>query len=115
MNDKGQALIEFVLIAPVFLLIFVALIDIGNIYLKKYELSNNLSVVSEYYENDEKEEMNAFLAKEEIIFNEKNHDSFITLQLEKNVDINAPILSNVIGKKFKITVSKNIYNEGQNG
>ena len=36
MNKKGQALVEFILILPVLLLILMAMIDIGNIFLKKY-------------------------------------------------------------------------------
>ena len=42
MNKKGQALVEFILILPVLLLILMAMIDIGNIFLKKYELENSL-------------------------------------------------------------------------
>ena len=38
MNKKGQALVEFILILPVLLLIAMAMIDIGNIFLKKYDL-----------------------------------------------------------------------------
>ena len=41
MNNKGQALVEFIIVAPILLLIFVALIDIGNIFLKKYDLNND--------------------------------------------------------------------------
>ena len=39
MNKKGQALIEFILIMPIFLILIMSLIDVGNIYIKKYELN----------------------------------------------------------------------------
>ena len=41
MNRKGQALIEFVLILPVFLLILFVIVDFGNIFHSKYELQNS--------------------------------------------------------------------------
>ena len=47
MNKKGQALIEFILILPIILLILVYLIDIGHIFMQKYDLNNSLETVSE--------------------------------------------------------------------
>ena len=41
MNRKGQALVEFVLILPIFILILFAVIDFGMILNKKNELENN--------------------------------------------------------------------------
>ena len=40
MNRKGQALIEFVLILPIFILILFATVDFGLILSKKNELEN---------------------------------------------------------------------------
>ena len=42
MNKKGQALVEFILILPVLLLIIIGMIDIGNIFLSKYDLNKDL-------------------------------------------------------------------------
>ena len=41
MNRKGQALVEFVLILPVFILILFAIVDFGTILSKKNELEND--------------------------------------------------------------------------
>lgn len=114
MNNKGQALVEFILIAPILLLILIALVDIGNIFIKKYELADDLSTVSTMYQNNEKKELAAYVSKEEITFTEKDNNNFVTLTLEKKVPVNAPILSNVLGKNFIINVSKNIYKEANN-
>lgn len=111
MNNKGQALVEFILVVPVLLLIFISLVDVGNIFIKKYDLSNDLSVVSELYENGEKEKLLAYAAKEDAKFSENENNNFITISLEKQVPINAPILSNVLGKYYKIIVSKTMYKE----
>ncbi len=111
MNDKGQALIEFILVAPILLLIFVALIDIGNIFIKKYELNNDLSVVAELYENNQEKELAAYVAKEGITYKAESNGNFVTLTLEEKVFVSAPILSNILGGDFTITTSKNIYKE----
>lgn len=111
MNNKGQALVEFILVSPVLLLIFISLVDIGNIFIKKYDLSNDMTVVSELYEDGEKEKLLAYTARENIKYKENEDGEFMTISLEKQVPINAPILSNVLGKNFKIVVSKSIYKE----
>ena len=115
MNNKGQALIEFILIVPVLILIFLALVDIGNIFLKKYELNDNLETVATLYENKEMEKLNNFVNVQNITFKESKNNDLINLTVTKNVKVSAPILSNVLGKKFKIEASKNIYSEEAHG
>jgi len=39
-NNKGQALVEFIIILPIFLLLIISIIDFGNIISKKYSLEN---------------------------------------------------------------------------
>ena len=40
MNRKGQALVEFVLILPIFIMILFSIVDFGMIFNKKNELEN---------------------------------------------------------------------------
>lgn len=40
MNKKGQALIEFVLILPIFLMILFVIVDFGNLLYSKNKLQN---------------------------------------------------------------------------
>ena len=37
-NKKGQALVEFVVIMPIFIMLLISIIDLGNIIYKKYHL-----------------------------------------------------------------------------
>jgi len=48
LNNKGQSLILFVLVLPIFLLIFVLVIDIGNVINLKQELDNINKIVLDY-------------------------------------------------------------------
>ncbi|MBR3362352.1 MAG: pilus assembly protein [Bacilli bacterium] len=114
MNKKGQALIEFILILPIILIILVYLIDIGNIFVQKYNLNNSLETISELYQNKKLKEVHAYVAKEELNFEETNANDLITLKLTKKIKTNAPGLSKILGKNYKIETSKTIYKENQN-
>ncbi len=109
MKEKGQALIEFILILPIILLVFVALIDIGNIFLQKYNLNDSLEIVTELYQNDKQKELKAYVANENLIYDESKNGDMIKLTLKKKISINAPGLNNVLGKEYTAEASKSIY------
>ena len=109
MKDKGQALIEFILILPILILILVSLIDIGNIFLQKYSLNNSLETAVLLYQNDKEKELKAYVAKENLKYIEDKNGDMVTITLEKNIKINAPGLSNVLGKNYKANATKTFY------
>ena len=49
MKKKGQALVEFVLVFPIFLLIVTTIIELGSINYQRYKLEDNLDTVCEMY------------------------------------------------------------------
>ncbi len=106
MNRKGQALAEFVLVLPVLLIITISLVDIGSIYIKKYELNKDLEIISDYYESDKTQELYAYAAMEGIDFSLEDRGNIKVLKVKKNVKINAPILSSIIGKNYTIEADK---------
>ena len=117
MNKKGQALVEFILILPVLLLILMAIIDVGNIFLTKYTLNNDLDNVTTLYQNNDIKDLGVYLASENLTLTDKSLNGMTTLTLKKNIEINAPILSNILGKNYEIETSKVIYDDlgGING
>ena len=114
MKEKGQALVEFILILPILLLIFISLIDIGNIFIQKYELNNSLETVTELYQNNKETELKAYIANEEINLEKKSSGEITTLTLTKNIKVTAPVLSNILGKNYKIKTERTIYKENTN-
>lgn len=112
MNKKGQALIEFILILPFLLLIIMALIDIGNIFLKQYEINQDVQTVANLYENGENKKMALYIAKENLLYEEDINGNMTTITVNKDIEITTPILSNVLGKQYKIKASKTVYNLG---
>lgn len=111
MNKKGQALVEFILILPVLLIILMTLIDVGNIFLNKYELNKSLDTITTFYQNGNKKELLAYSANEDIIFSESLNNHMTVLTIKKDIEINTPILSNIIGKKYTIESTRAIYGE----
>lgn len=109
MNKKGQALVEFILILPVLLLIIIGMIDIGNIFLSKYDLNKDLENVVNLYQNGEKKELGVYLAKENLFLDENKKNGMITLTIKKDIEINTPGLSNILGKNYEIKTSKTFY------
>lgn len=51
MNNRGQALVEFVLILPVFLMILFVIFDFGNILNNKSSLENDSADIVDMYKN----------------------------------------------------------------
>lgn len=115
MNKKGQALIEFILIMPLLLIILMSLIDVGNIFLNKYELGKDLETIEQLYQKGDKKELLAYAANEDITFEEEGQNDMVTLKVKKQVNITAPMLTNILGKKYTIEDSKTIYGEENNG
>lgn len=108
-NNKGQALIEFVLILPVLLIVIISIVDLGNIMLKKYALESDLDIVSDLYKNNE--DYNSYLSKKEITIKTTDIGEYTTIELNKNIKVISPVLVPIYGSNYKISVEKSVINE----
>ncbi len=109
MDKKGQALVEFILIMPVFLFILLALIDFGNIYHQKYKLENDLDFITNLYHDKQMEEIDAYAQKNEIDISYQTDDEFIKIELSKKVNIVTPGLNLILQDPYYITVDRYVY------
>ena len=101
LNNKGQVLVMFVLLIPIFLLVLVLIVDISNLYIKKDELNNiNYLVIDTILDK----KINDLEIKDLILKNDKdiiiNHininDNVVEISLEKEYN---GIFSHLVGKK----------------
>lgn len=110
-NKKGQALVEFILIAPIFLLMIMSMIDIGNVIYIKYDLENELDYIVDLYRNNKLDEINYYSNNNEFIVNITQANEMTTIELNKNINIYTPFLNVVMSNPYKITVDRVIYSE----
>ena len=110
-NVKGQALVEFIIIAPIFIMMIMAVIDIGNVIYKKYNLENDLDYIVDLYRDNKITEINNYSANYDFGVYINGNDEFITIELSKEVAIYTPILNIIMGNPYEITVDRVIYVE----
>lgn len=109
MNRKGQALVEFVLILPVFLLILFAVVDFGMILSKKNELENiSVDVVSMIKNNDNIIDINNHYPDTTIEVKEEGE--YIRVIIYEEIDVMTPGLNRVLGDPHKVKVERVIPN-----
>lgn len=110
MNNKGQALVEFVLILPVFIFILFAVYDIGMIFSKKNSLENDSSDIIELYNNGKEiYEIEDMYKNLNISITEE--DEYKKIVIEDKVKLITPGFNLIFGNPYKINVERYIVNE----
>lgn len=110
MNNKGQALVEFVLILPVFILILFVIIDFGMIINTKNSLENRSVDVVSFVKNDKNnEEINRLY--EDINIDITYNNDYINIILSKDVDVITPGLNRILSDPYTVKVERVIYND----
>lgn len=110
MNNKGQALVEFVLILPVFILILFIIIDFGMIINAKNKLENNSFDIVEFIKNDKTKEEIVSLYPD-VNLNVIYEEDFVRISLSSDVDVITPGLNRVLGDPYIVNVERVIYND----
>lgn len=111
MGKKGQALVEFIIILPVFLLLVLGVMDIGKIMYNKTMLEGAMSeVVSMYQKGNSSLEILDKLDIEASL-DIKAEDNYTIFYLVKEIDIITPGLNLILDNPYEITVKRSISNE----
>lgn len=100
MNKRGQALVEFIIVMPIFIMILLAAFDFVNIIQTKMTLEN---AVEELIVNE-----NIILDKD-IKFQKEKDSKYVKYKLSKDVNITSPFLTLVIENDYKVVVERSIY------
>lgn len=111
LNRKGQALVEFVMILPVFLLLVLGTIDFGKIIYEKYTLQNKLDLIVDLYKEQKFDSMNEYVNQNGLQLNIDKNENFITIKISKNIDITTPGINVVLNDPYKVEESIVIFNE----
>ena len=109
MNRKGQALVEFVLILPIFLLISFAVVDYGIILSKKNEIENvSIDVISMLKNNDNIDKIESLYPDLKISVSGENE--YLKVVISEKIDIMTPGLNLVLGDPYEVVVERIIPN-----
>lgn len=110
MNNKGQALVEFILILPIFLFLIFAVVDFGLIFSTKSTLENTST--------DIVDEIKAGIPIEEVRENHKGltidtieDAKYKKIKLTTERKLITPGASRVLPNPYKITVERTILND----
>lgn len=114
-SNKGQALVEFVMILPIFLLLIFTIVDFGRVIISKSELEDTTSdVISFYYGGKTEDEINYLINKEnsdDVEIKISNRDDYVVINTKKTIKPITPGLTKILKKVFDIEVTRVIYNE----
>lgn len=105
MNNKGQALVEFILILPVFIMILFIIIDFGMIFNKKSNLesiSNDAVLI--YKEKKSLVEIQELY--KDIQIELVNVNDYTKLVFKDKVNIVTPGMNKVFGDPYVITIER---------
>jgi uncharacterized protein (UPF0333 family) len=108
-NNRGQALIEFVLVLPLLLLLIFALIDFGRIIVCKSHLEGVMNEVSNLSEDD----IAIYLRRDKDykITYVVTTDEYKNITLSTKLDLITPGLKNVLSNPYVVKVERSIVYE----
>lgn len=105
MNNKGQALVEFVLILPVLIFIVFAVIDFGMIYSGKSNLENDSTDIIYLFKDgttiDEIRDMYS-----DNIINVSTSENYYKFRISSSVNLITPGLNRILGNPYIFSVER---------
>lgn len=108
-NNKGQALIEFAIILPIFLLILLYIIEFTKVFYQKYELETHMNFIINLYESNKSEQITEYVNKNNLIINYSTNNNLTKIRIIQNTKYNLPLLNSIFGPN--LTTSRTVYNE----
>lgn len=109
MNNKGQALVEFVLILPVFLFILLTIYDFGNLFNKKNQLEGKSNDIIDMYKNGKSlEELNVIY--DDISISANLVDDYNEITIESSLEMTTPLLKHIFGNPCVIRIERYVPN-----
>lgn len=110
MNKKGQALVEFILILPVFIFLIFIVYDFGMIFNKKNALENISTDIIELYKSGKTlSEIKTLYPKLEILF--ENDNTYNKIIIKDNIKLVTPGFNRIFDSPYEISLERYIPNE----
>lgn len=110
-KNRGQALIEFVLLLPIFVFLLLAVIDFGRIVITRNHLENKasdmLTIIQDKKTYDEMvEALNKESSEEVKLELQYQADGYVKIDLMIPIEIITPGLNLILGNPYAVTVER---------
>ena len=107
MNRRGQALVEFILILPIFIMLMFVIIDFGMVFNEKNKLENKSMEIIEFInQRKEIDEIKTMYPDYDISVN--NKDDYMTITISYKVNLITPGSNIILDNPFQIKVVRYI-------
>lgn len=111
-SNKGQALVEFVIILPITLILIFCIIDFGRVISLKSDLESKTDDVVTLYESGKSlEEINTIIDVSDVKIGIEENGDYVTITVNKKIKPITPGLSYIAQKVFNVEVTRVIRNE----
>ena len=110
-NNRGQALIEFIIVLPVFMFLVMGMIDFGTIIYEKYQLENEVDYIVDLYLQGLENDITSYAAKKNIRVDYQKTGNTVSFELEKKVVLHTPGLNKVLSSPYPVSIDRVIYDE----
>lgn len=105
-NSKGQALVEFILILPVFLMILFLVIDFGRFWYLKNNLENVSTDVVLMLKNGDTLDDVSNRYKDIFVSKSTYEDDYYKIVISQDMEVFTPFLSNLVDSIFKLETER---------
>lgn len=105
MNNKGQALVEFVLVLPVFLMILFVIVDFGVIFSSKAKLENEAYDIVELLNNDTSLDVIRTLYKDMDV-NVSVQDGYQVIRFKREVNLITPGMNKILDDPYILEIER---------
>lgn len=107
LNRKGQALVEFVLVLPVFLMILFVIVDFGMIFNAKSSLENTSNDIILMIQNGEDVSNISSLYDDIVVDIKMSEDGkYYTILVKDSVNLNTPLMDFILEDPYPISVKR---------
>lgn len=110
-NKNGQALVEFILIVPIFAFLIMTMIDFGILFTKQYQLQDDLDSIVTLYENRQSEEMKMYADQRGVSIQIHTEDNKVIFEASQQLRMQTPLLHIIFGNPYVITSKRVIFDE----
>ena len=108
-NNKAQALVEFFILLPIFLMILFIIIDFANVFYNKNHLEGTLDEIVDLVENSKESQISDVIDDEK--YEIRVNDNKKTIVVSKDVKLITPVADLFFKNPYTIETERTIINE----